>query len=306
MNWNDLKAFVSVAQHASFSKAAQELHVTQPAVTKRVQALEISLSAKLFDRVGKRVHLTDAGSLLLPRAEQLLREMSDTQRLLRNLKREVSGVLSLATSHHVGLHRLAPVLREFTQRYPEVRLDIRFEDSEAAHDLVRQAESELAVVTLDPLGDSELAYQRLWHDPLSFVVAAEHALTKAGKLTLGELARHPVIMPGLGTYTGRIVAEVFATAGVPLTPAMSTNYLETIGMLVSTGLGWSVLPASMMDAGLVSITTDAPPLHRALGLVTHPKRTLSNAAQAFTAVAFAHRDGVPASDLARNSAPDGA
>lgn len=306
MNWNDLSAFVCVARHASFSKAAQELHLTQPAVTKRVQALETSLSAKLFDRVGKRVHLTDAGSLLLPRAEHLLREISDTQRLLRNLKREVSGVLSLATSHHVGLHRLAPVLREFTQRYGDVRLDIRFEDSEAAHDLVREAESELAVVTLDPMGDPELAYERLWHDPLSFVVAAEHPLARAGSLTLAELARHPVIMPGLGTYTGRIVAEVFAAADVPLTPAMSTNYLETIGMLVSTGLGWSVLPANMMSADLVSIPTDAPPLHRALGLVTHPKRTLSNAAQAFTAVALQHRDATSATAPVRDSALDDA
>jgi DNA-binding transcriptional LysR family regulator len=303
MNWNELRAFVCVARHASFSKAAEELHITQPAVTKRVQALEGSLSARLFDRVGKRVHLTDAGTQLLPRAEHLLREISDTQRLLRNLKHEVSGVLSLATSHHVGLHRLAPVLREFTQRYPDVRLDIRFEDSEAAHDLVREAESELAVVTLDPAGDTELAYEHLWHDPLSFAVAAEHPLAGSSMLTLTELARHPVIMPGLGTYTGRIVAEVFSAAGVPLAPAMSTNYLETIGMLVSTGLGWSVLPASMMSADLVSISTEAPPLHRALGLVTHPRRTLSNAAQAFTAVALEHRDRISASAPAPDSGP---
>ncbi len=113
-------------------------------------------------------------------------------------------------------------------------------------------------------------------------------------------------MPGLGTYTGRIVAEVFATAGVPLTPAMSTNYLETIGMLVGTGLGWSVLPASVMSADLVSISTDAPPLHRALGLVTHPKRTLSNAAQAFTAVALEHRDPDSTNTPARDSALDDA
>ncbi len=302
MNWNELKAFVAVARHASFSKAAEDLHITQPAVTKRVQALEGSLSAKLFDRVGKRVHLTDAGARLLPRAEHLLREMSDTQRLLRNLKREVSGVLSLATSHHVGLHRLAPVLRAFTQRYPDVRLDIRFEDSEAAHELVRDAESELAVVTLDPLGDAELAYEHLWHDPLRFVVASGHVLAGSGQLTLRELADHPVIMPGLGTYTGRIVAEVFSAAGVSLTPAMSTNYLETIGMLVSTGLGWSVLPASMMSADLVSISTEAPPLHRELGLVTHPRRTLSNAAQAFTGVALENRDPMSASDPSPDSA----
>jgi len=290
MNWNDLRAFVAVAAQQSFSKAASELHISQPAVSKRIQALEAELDARLFDRVGKRVYLTDAGVLLQPRAESLLREITDTRRLLRNLKREVGGVLGLATSHHVGLHRLAPVLKTFTQRYPEVRLDIRFEDSEAAHELVRRAESELAVVTLDPHGDPELEYEILWDDPLCFVVASGHPLAGSGHTTLTELARHQVIMPGLATYTGRIVAEVFATADIPLRPAMSTNYLETISMLVGTGLGWSVLPASMIDERLVKLTTDAPALRRTLGCVTHPLRTLSNAAHAFREVALSYRD----------------
>ena len=290
MNWNDLRAFVAVAEQSSFSKAAQGLHITQPAVSKRIQALETELDTRLFDRIGKRVYLTDAGALLHPRAESLLREMTDTQRMLRNLKREVGGVLRLATSHHVGLHRLAPALKAFTQRYPEVRLDIRFEDSEAAHELVRRAESELAIVTLDPKGDTELAYEILWDDPLCFVVSSEHPLATTARSSLAELAGHPVIMPGLATYTGRIVAEVFATADIPLRPALSTNYLETISMLVGTGMGWSVLPASMVEDGLVRLATDAPALHRTLGCVTDPRRTLSNAAHAFRAVALEYRD----------------
>jgi DNA-binding transcriptional LysR family regulator len=289
LNWSDLNAFLAVSEQRSFSKAAGFLHITQPAVSKRIQSLESELGVRLFDRVGKRIYLTDAGNLLQPRAESLLREMTDTRRLLRNLNREVEGVLSLATSHHVGLHRLAPVLKTFAQRYPEVRLDIRFEDSEAAHELVRRAESELAIVTLDPQGDAELEYEQLWDDPLCFVVAPEHPLAEAGPATLKELARHPVIMPGLATYTGRIVAEVFADARIELNPAMSTNYLETISMLVSTGLGWSVLPASMVE-NLIMLTTDAPPLHRALGCVTHPARTLSNAAAAFRSVTLEFQD----------------
>ncbi|MDH3644277.1 MAG: LysR family transcriptional regulator [Gammaproteobacteria bacterium] len=290
MNWHDLRAFVAVAEQQSFSKAAGQLHISQPAVSKRIQALESELAAKLFDRVGKRIYLTDAGALLRPRAVSMLQEMTDTQRLLRNLKSEVGGVLRLATSHHVGLHRLAPALKSFTQRYPDVRLDIRFEDSEAAHELVRRANSELAVVTLDPNGDVELEYQTLWDDPLCFVVAADHPLAAVAQTTLNDLANHPVIMPGLATYTGRIVAEVFSDASIALDPAMSTNYLETISMLVGTGLGWSVLPASMVADGLVKLTTNAPPLHRTLGCVTHPARTLSNAARAFQEVTLEFRD----------------
>jgi DNA-binding transcriptional LysR family regulator len=299
MNWQDLQTFLAVSQTRSFSRAAERLHLTQPAVTKRIQRLEGHFGISLFDRVGKQIHLTAAGSLLRPRAESLMTDMADTQRLLDNLRLEVSGALALTTSHHVGLHRLSPVLKAFTQDYPQVQLDMRFEDSEAAHDLVRNARSEMAVVTLDPQrtrkpgeapGPQDLEYLPIWDDPLQFVIAAEHPLAARPSMTLSELAEQPVILPDLATYTGRIVAELFAQAGHTLTPSMSTNYLETIGMLVGSGIGWSVLPASMVSHGLVTLQTDAPALHRTLGCVTHPQRTLSNAATAFRDVLLTFRD----------------
>ena len=299
MNLHDLETFIAVAHARSFSRAAEFLHLTQPAVSKRIQRLEHDFGVRLFDRIGKQIYLTAAGDLLWPRAHFLLSEFTDTRRLLNNLKLEVSGVLALATSHHVGLHRLSPVLKAFTGEYPEVRLDIRFEDSEAAHDLVRHAQSEMAIVTLDPQRSGpgtaereELDYLAIWDDPLCFVTARTHSLVDAHSTSLAELSTQPAILPGLATYTGQIVAELFADAGLPLKPSMSTNYLETIGMLVGSGLGWSVLPASMVTADLVVLTTDAEPLHRTLGCVTHPGRTLSNAATAFRGVlATFHDDG---------------
>jgi DNA-binding transcriptional LysR family regulator len=290
LHWNDLQAFIAVADLNSFSKAGERLHLTQPAVSKRVQALEAQLGAKLLDRVGKRVYLTDAGRLLKPRAEDLIRAMQETQRMVQDMEFKVSGVLSLTTSHHVGLHRLAPVLRTFTRRFPEVKLDIRFEDSEDAHDLVRRAETEIAVVTLDPLGDSDLQYLQLWDDPLCFVVSKDHELAPRGRLTLLELAASTPVLPGLGTYTGRIVVDAFMAAGIPLTPNLATNYLETIAMLVSIGLGWSVLPSSMVKPPLVVLDTEAPALRRSLGCVTNPRRTLSNAARAFRDVLTHYAD----------------
>lgn len=281
MNWTELDTFVAVAGCLSFSKAATKLQVTQPAVSKRIQALESHLGTSLFDRLGKKVYLTDAGRLLQPRAETMLQGLADTERLLQNLHNRVEGVLRLATSHHVGLHRLAPVLKSFTRGQAAVKLDIRFEDSEPAHDLVRGADCELAVVTLDPKGGSDLDYHPLWNDPLCFVVSQEHALAGSERTSLATLACEPVILPGLATYTGRIIVEVFDALNIPLQPVMSTNYLETISMLVGTGIGWSVLPRSMVRPPMVALATDGPHMHRTLGIVTHPHRTLSNAAEAF-------------------------
>lgn len=290
MNLNDLQAFLAVADCQSFSRAAERLHLTQPAVSKRVQALETALECRLFDRAGRKVYLTDAGRLLRPRAESLLRNVTDTQRELKDLDRRVAGELGLATSHHVGLHRLAPALRTFTRRYPDVQLDIRFEDSEDAHDLVRRADSEIAVVTLNPRGEPELESRALWHDPLVFTVSADHELAGQGTLSLARLAEQRPVLPGASTFTGRIVTGAFADAGLSLRATLATNYLETIAMLVGIGLGWSVLPRSMIKPPLVAVDTDAPPLSRTLGCVTNPRRSLSNAARAFQEVLLAYAD----------------
>ena len=305
MNLQDLEAFLAVAEAASFSRAAQQLHITQPAVTKRIQALEARLETRLFDRVGKRVHLTGAGRLLQPRAEALLRGLKDTERELRDLGRAVAGELRLATSHHVGLHRLAPCLRTFSRRYPEVQLDIRFEDSEDAHEMTRRGDTELAVVTLNPAGDPELRCEPLWDDPLGFVVAADHPLARRGRISMAALAAARPVLPGLGTYTGRIVVEAFARAGLNLRPNLATNYLETIAMLVRIGLGWSVLPVTMIKPPLVELETDAPPLRRTLGLVSDPRRSTSNAARAFREVLYedAAPLGAPAAPVRGPAAP---
>lgn len=284
MDSTDLETFLAVAEDGSFSRAADRLHLTQPAVTKRIKRLEERLTTQLFDRIGRRVELTQGGRLLLPRARSLLAEIADTRRTLENLSDQVSGSLHLATSHHVGLHRLAPVLKTFSDRYADVQLDIRFEDSEAAHDLVRRGDSELAVVTLDPRGSEDLAYLPLWDDPLTFMVARDHPLAPRRQLTLAELAEYPAILPGLATYTGRIVAELFDARQLAISAPLSTNYLETISMLTGTGLGWSLLPRSMLTDDLVPVETDAPPQHRTLGCVTNPGRSRSNAAEAFVGI----------------------
>ena len=278
----ELRTFLAVAEEKSFSAAAQRLHITQPAISKRIQSLENHLGANLFDRIGKRVYLTEAGNLLIERAETMLRLAKDTEKEIFNLNDTISGRLNLATSHHIGLHRLAPVLKEFSKRYPAVQLDIQFEDSEVAYQMVRSGQVELAVVTLNPDRtdlDADLIATAVWHDPLVFV----SSVAKSNAASMQMLADQPCILPGLATYTGRIVMDRFAQAGLTLKPTLSTNYLETIGMLVSVGLGWSVLPQSMVG-DLTALEVNCEPIYRTLGSVVNGKRTLTNSASAFLTV----------------------
>lgn len=276
----ELKAFVAVAESGSFSQAAIQLYLTQPAISKRISLLESTLNCQLFDRIGRQVLLTEAGRDLLPRANRILLEMEDMRRALSNLSGEVCGTLKIGTSHHIGLHRLPPVLKNFSRMYPEVTLDIQFIDSEMAFDLVMHGKLELGIVTLPPDDNGGLKNISIWQDPLAFMVAADHPLASKKNLTLQSLAGYPAILPSMSTFTRRIVEGLFQEHDLRINVPISTNYLETIKMMASIGLGWTVLPATMLDDDVKALPIKSVALDRTLGVVYHPGHSLSNAAKA--------------------------
>ncbi|WP_330946522.1 LysR family transcriptional regulator [Thermomonas sp. LB-4] len=280
MDLASLAAFVAVAEHGGFSAAAEQLHLTQPAVSKRIAQLEASLDARLFDRLGRQVVTTEAGRTLLPRARRLLDAADDARRALREVSEGVGGLLRLGTSHHIGLHRLPPLLRRFVARHPQVELDLRFLDSEQAWSEVLQGRIELALTTLGP-ATPPLRATALWDDPLCFVAAPGHPLAQRARPTLAELSAHPAVLPEPHTFTHRIVADAFARRGLPLRLRMTSNYMETLKMLASVGLAWGVLPRTMLDRSLRVLPVGGVQLSRQLGCVTHAGRTPSRAAQAF-------------------------
>jgi len=281
MDLDSLLAFLAVAETRSFSQAAEQLHLTQPAVSKRVAALESRLDHALFDRLGREIRLTEAGETLLPQAQAIVQSISDTERSLRELSGDIAGTLRVATSHHIGLHHLPPVLREFASLHPRVNLQFEFLDSEQAHERISHGDCELAVVTLAPRIEAPLQGELIWRDPLVFVAAPEHPLSQYETLSLSLLSRSPALLPDLNTFTGRLVRRCFDQHNLSISLSMATNYLETIKMMTTVGLGWSVLPSSMLDKSLKTLPIHEITLERQLGVVMHTKRTLSNAANAF-------------------------
>ncbi|MBT4159881.1 MAG: LysR family transcriptional regulator [Gammaproteobacteria bacterium] len=280
MDIDSLKAFLAVAESGSFSHAADRLHLTQPAVSKRIALLEHQLDTRLFDRIGRTVRLTESGQALTTRASQILQQVEDTERAIRNLSGDISGQLSLATSHHAGLWRLPSVLRRYVSAHPQVTLDLHFMDSEVAHERIIHGELEMAIATLAPTVHERLIAEPIWRDELVFVSAKQHPLSQTHDLKLADLAEYAAILPDMTTFTGRIVKGIFEDNDLPLTIGMSTNYLETIKMLIGVGLGWSVLPKTMLDDDVVLLDIDHP-IERTLGVIHHVNRTLSNAGQVF-------------------------
>jgi DNA-binding transcriptional LysR family regulator len=275
-----LQAFLAVAETGSFSRAGERVFLTQPAISKRIAALEGELGTRLFDRIGRAVYLTPAGETLLTRTRSIMNELDDVRREIANLSGSIGGRLRLGTSHHIGLHRLPAALKAFHAGYPGVQLDLRFMDSEAAYRAVEQGDLELAIATLPTRPSPALRCERLWDDPLEIVVGLSHPLARQKRVRMQTLTEYPAVLPGVGTYTRELILSALAPVRDRIQIAMATNYLEVLRMLAAIGLGWSALPHTLIDAELKVVQIEKVRIRRELGLIAHVSRTLSNAAAA--------------------------
>ena len=278
MNLAAFDAFVKVMETGSISMAAEHLFITQPAVTKRIHSLEEYFGVKLFESAGRGVQATHAAHSLLPKVKNWLNELGDIHHTLSHEQGEVRGKLKIGTSHHIGLHHLPQHLKLYVQHFPEVKLDVHFVDSEQAHEQVLAGDLELAFLTLPPQGDDRLSYITIWDDPLVFVVAPFHPLAQKANLKLEDLIEYPSLLPAAQTYTSQITLAEFEKQGLKPKITMSNNPLESIRMLVSIGLGWSVLPETLLNQDLKQLDIDFE-MNRQLGMVWHPARTQSRAVQ---------------------------
>lgn len=274
-----LQAFIAVARCKSFSRAAEELFITQPAVSKRVASLEEQLGTRLFNRINRQISLTEAGKQLLPKAQELVNQAADMQRFATNLNEDIAGLLSISVSHHIALYRMPPILREFNQSHPNVQLDIHFEDSEQAFHAVERGDIEFAVITLPKVLPPNLSAETAWQDDLEIVVGLDHPLTETGTVKLANLANYPCVLPSRETETYQIMQREIEAQNLSINTQMTTNNLQSLKMLVEAGMGWSLLPVTMLDPDL-KVLDSGHRWTRNLGLVVHKKRSLSNAAQA--------------------------
>lgn len=280
MDTQSLAAFIEVADSASFTRAAERLHLSQPAISKRLKGLEDQIGRRLFDRVGRSVLLTDAGTALLPYARRALQTLEDGRRALSQLSGQVSGRLSIGTSHHIGLHRLPPVLKRYVTDYPDVDLDLHFMDSEDACQAVLAGKLEMGIVTLPLQPLTHLDSGVVWPDPLVVVIAPNHPLAGKHNVKIEDLAQHAAVLPDEDTYTHRIIRAELQARGIAPRVRLATNYLETLKMLAAIGLGWSVLPESMIDDSVRRLTVRDFHPRRELGWVRHTGRAVSGPARA--------------------------
>lgn len=181
------------------------------------------------------------------------------------------------------------MLREFSNNYPDVELKLSFMDSEEACQQIINGDIELAIITLPGEDNDRLEMKPVWNDPLCVVVSTHHPLAAESKLTIKKLLNHAAILPSRGTYTRKLIDTALGL-DESVNTLLETHYLETIKAMVQTGLGWSMLPLSMLDKTLIALDIKHARTTRRLGIVVHSMRTKSNAANAMISQLMKYAD----------------
>jgi DNA-binding transcriptional LysR family regulator len=290
MELRHLRTFRAVAVNRSFTRAANELGYVQSAITSHVKALEADLGVRLFDRLGRRVILTDAGSELLAYATKIL-DLTDGARAAVVRGGEPSGTLRVSASETLCVYRLPPVLKTFGERAPGVRVvfepsrngtldpTLRRRLSEGAVDVAFVIERERGEV-------GEIVSETLIREPLVLVAAPDHPLAEANEVRPGDLAGESVLMAGKGCGFREVFEEQMARAGVGPKSEIEFASGEAIKRCVEGGMGVAVLSAvsvaeEVRDGRLTVLDWSEPDFLVATQMLHHGDRWLSPALGTF-------------------------
>lgn len=280
-----LLAFATLARRGSFTQTAKEVFLTQSAVSHTIKGLERELGVRLFDRVGKKAHLTQAGEQLLKHAERILREMEDARAEMEDSQNWGHGRLRIGASITACQYLLPTVLREFKQSFPTCTLRIEPGDGPKMIELLRNNQIDLAVM-LRPEGRQEMQFKRLFQDELQLLVSPMHDWAKAGKVKRTDLPEQTFVLYNKGSYTFRLVEEYFQRERIVLQNFIELGSMEAIKELVKIGLGVGIFAPwiaqkELAEGSLVAFPIGSRRLRREWGVAYLRGRRLALAEETF-------------------------
>lgn len=285
MDLGQIEAFVQVANHRSFSKAAEALYLTQPSVSARIQGLERDLGEQLFARDGRGVRLTEVGASFLPYARRVLKTLQDGRDALEGVRSLEMGALRLGSVVTVGTYVLPGILKEFCSRYPRLEVSVHTGPSDQVVQMVLADEVQLALARTVAHPDVEAV--PLYEDEVVLVTAPQHSLAATGRVEIEDLSRQPLIIFSRGSGYYALVQGALREAGVVPRTAMEMDSMEATKKMVEVGLGIAMLPRvsaerELEQGMLLEIKVNGMTMpRREISAVYRRNRRLSRAALAF-------------------------
>ncbi len=279
-----IQVFQAVATERSFSRAAERLLRTQPAVSMMVRRLEGDLGEKLIDRAGRELLLTDAGELVLDYARRFENLHRDLVNALAELRDNAAGVLVMGANESTTLYML-PAIRRYRLLYPMVKVQVRRSLSSRIPGQLIDGDLELGVISYDP-EDDRLESREIYNDHLAFVISPEHRFAGRESVSITELGMETFIAHNVRSPYREIVLKEFQRHKVPLHMEVEMPTVESIRILVQRNEGVAFLPRMCvepeLEAGTLNeVRVDELYVERKIRLVYPARRSLSHAAKAF-------------------------
>ncbi|MDP3585529.1 MAG: LysR family transcriptional regulator [Thiobacillus sp.] len=279
-----LQVFEAAARLGGYTRAAESLHLSQPAVSMQIRQLEGQAGMPLFDQIGKKLHLTDAGRTLYSHAQSILAQVQEAQLELEEMRGVRRGQLNITIASTANY--FAPrLLAAFCQRHPEVKVSLDVSNREHILELLHETDKDLAIMGRPP-EPSDLVAHPFMENPLVVIAAPSHTLAQASNIPLARLNQEAFISREIGSGTRIAVERFFDEAGTRLTMAMEMSSNEAIKQAVQAGLGLGVVSVHTLEMELelkrlVILDVQGFPILRHWYVVHRQGKRFSAVAQAF-------------------------
>lgn len=282
-----LRTFLTVIKQGSFTRAAHELSLTQPAVSGHIAALEEEFGMPLFNRTGKKIVLTDAGSILQKGARDILDRVEDLKGELTDLKALRGGTIRIGASKIIGVYMLPRILMAFRDQFPDIELQISIH---SAHTIAGQVEDnayDLAIVGEgDQIASRNIGVKVIGEDRLVVIAAPNHPLASRGMVTIDELGSEPFILSGRLTASLQSLKAQLSELGVNLKSSIEMDEAGAIKREVEEGAGLAILSRSvvereLIEGRLIELQLDHQILKRSILMLWRQDRRFSKNTEAF-------------------------
>jgi DNA-binding transcriptional LysR family regulator len=240
-----LEAFLQVAHHRSFSRAAESLFLTQPSVTARIQALERELGERLFERTGRSVTLTDAGRAFMPHAQRALTAVQEGTDAIESVRHGDVGNIRIGASSSIATYVLPKIVKKFREVRPRVHIHLSTGNTEEMMEKLLSGDVHVAMTRLTQHPEIESVH--LYNDDLALVVSPQHPFAQRGRVTVIEAGREPFLFFERSSSYHSLIYSMFLRVGVVPESVMELDSMETTKHMVEAGLGIAILPVISID-----------------------------------------------------------
>lgn len=288
LNFDSLKVFLAVAEHGSFSEAARQLHLSQPAVSQIMQGLERQLCAQLFIRQGRTAQLTEGGQMLIPMARELLTSVQRVEQTMLSIQGEVIGEMSIGCSTASGKYLLPGLIARFRKQFSQVRLNVLVTSRESVINKLLSGEVSIGVSSKQ-IGHTDLEYQDFYKDAVILIVPANHRWAQYRKIYPDDLLDEPIILREEVAGTREVLMDGLQKRDISpnmLNVAMVLGNSEAIEMAVEEELGVAFISRLAASHGLelgriVEVEVEGMQLTRNIYLARNRKQPFTRAQTEF-------------------------